>query len=89
MFCAAYFAPSWDPLDKYIKVVDYNENGEIVDYAAYDRQQGELHINTNMMIIKRSYLLDLINEADARGYDSFSRDIIIKNLVGGEFLTFV
>ena len=76
------------PLDKYIKVVDYNENGEIVDYAAYDRQQGELHINTNMMIIKRSYLLDLINEADARGYDSFSRDIIIKNLGKHRFFAF-
>ena len=41
------------PLDKYIKIVDYNENGEIVDYVAYDKQQGELHINTNMMIFTK------------------------------------
>ena len=68
------------PLDKYIKVVEYNDQGEIVDYASFDRQEGELHINTNMMIINRAYLLELIDEADARGYDSFSRDIIIKNL---------
>ncbi len=76
------------PLDKYIKIVDYNENGEIVDYVAYDKQQGELHINTNMMIIKRSYLLDLIDEADSRGYDSFSRDVIIKNLGKHRFFAF-
>lgn len=76
------------PLDKYIRVVDYNENGEIVDYAAYDRQVGELHINTNMMIVKRSYLLDLINEAEARGYDSFSRDVIIRNLGKHRFFAF-
>ncbi len=76
------------PLDKYIKIVDYNENGEIVDYVAYDSQEGELHINTNMMIIKQSYLLSLINEADARGYDSFSRDIIIKNLGKHRYFAF-
>lgn len=76
------------PLDKYIKIVDYNENGEIVDYVAYDKQQGEIHINTNMMIIKRSYLLDLIDEADSRGYDSFSRDVIIKNLGKHRFFAF-
>ncbi len=76
------------PLDKYIKVVEYNENGEIVDYTAYDSQQGELHINTNMMIIKRTYLLSVINEADARGYDSFSRDVIVRNLGKHRFFAF-
>ena len=76
------------PLDKYIKVVEYNENGEIVDYTPYDSQQGELHINTNMMIIKRTYLLSVINEADARGYDSFSRDVIVRNLGKHRFFAF-
>ena len=76
------------PLDKYIRVVDYNDKGEIVDYIPYDNQSGELHINTNMMIIKRSYLLSLINEADVRGYDSFSRDIIIRNLGKHRFFAF-
>ncbi len=76
------------PLDKYIKVVNYNGNGEIVDYAFYDRQNGELHINTNMMIVKRSYLLDLINESEARGYDSFSRDVIRRNLGKHRFFAY-
>ena len=76
------------PLDKYIRVVNFNENGEIVDYIPYDRQSGELHINTNMMIVKRSYLLDLICESEARGYDSFSRDIIIRNLGKHRFFAF-
>ena len=76
------------PLDKYIRVVESNEKGEIVDYLAYDKQQGELHINTNMMIIKRSYLLDLIDESEARGYDSFSRDVIIRNLGKHRFFAF-
>ena len=76
------------PLDQYIRIVDFNENGEIVDYSAYDRQVGELHINTNMMIVKRAYLLDLINEAEARGYDSFSRDVIIRNLGKHRFFAF-
>ena len=76
------------PLDKYIKAVDYNDKGEIVDYVSYDSQQGELHINTNMMIVKRSYLLRLINESEARGYDSFSRDIIRRNLGKHRYFAF-
>ena len=76
------------PLDKYIKVVTSNDKNEIVDYVPYDNQQGELHINTNMMIIKRSYLLALITEADARGYDSFSRDVIMRNLGKHRFFSF-
>ncbi|MBO5716113.1 MAG: glucose-1-phosphate adenylyltransferase subunit GlgD [Clostridia bacterium] len=76
------------PLDKYIRVVISNDKNEIVDYVPYDNQQGELHINTNMMIIKRSYLLSLINEAEARGYDSFSRDIIMRNLGKHRFFSF-
>lgn len=76
------------PLDRYIRVVDFKENGEIVEYLPYDRQSGELHINTNMMIIKRSYLLDLICESEARGYDSFSRDVIIRNLGKHRFFAF-
>ncbi len=76
------------PLDKYIKVVDYNENGEIVDYVSYDTQKGEIHINTNMMIIKRSYLLSMISEADTRGYTSFTRDVIGRNLGKHRFFAY-
>ena len=76
------------PLDKYIRVVEYNDKNEIVDYVAYDKQQGELHINTNMMLVRREYLIDLIDEAEARGYDSFSRDIIIRNLGKHRFFAF-
>lgn len=76
------------PLDEFINVVEYNEKGEIVDYVSYDSQQGELHINTNMMIIKRSYLLSIIDEAAARGYTSFTRDIIGKNLGKHRYFAF-
>lgn len=77
------------PLDRYIKLVDFNDNGEIVDYVSYDKQQGELHIDTNMMIIKRSYLLNLIDEADARGYTSFSKDVILRHLGEHRFFAYV
>jgi len=76
------------PLDKYIRIVSSNDKNEIVDYVSYDKQEGELYINTNMMIIKRSYLLDIIDEADSRGYDSFSRDVIRKNLGKARFFAF-
>ena len=76
------------PLDKYIRVVKYDENGEITDYCAYDNQEGELHINTNMIIIKRSYLLSIINEAESRGYDSFTKDVMLRHLGKHRFFAF-
>ena len=46
------------------------------------------YINTNMMIIKRSYLLNLIDEADARGYTSFSKDVILRHLGEHRFFAY-
>lgn len=76
------------PLDKYIKIVSSNESGEMVGYEHYDGQSGKLHINTNMMIVKRSYILDIISQAESRGYKSFSRDAIMRNLGKHRFFAF-
>ncbi len=76
------------PLDKYIKIVTSNESGEIVGYESYDAHTGKLRINTNMMIVKRSYLLDVINQSESRGYKSFSRDVIIRNLGKHRYFAF-
>lgn len=76
------------PLDKYIKIVTSNENGEIVGYESYDAHTGKLRINTNMMIVKRSYLLDVINQSESRGYKSFSRDVMIRNLGKHRYFAF-
>lgn len=76
------------PLDKYIKIVSSNESGEMVGYQHYDGQSGKLHINTNMMIVKRSYILDIISQAESRGYKSFSRDVIMRNLGKHRFFAF-
>lgn len=76
------------PLDKYIKIVTSNDSGEITAYEHFDSHIGELHINTNMMIVKRSYLLDIISQAESRGYKSFSRDVIMRNLGKHRYFAF-
>ena len=41
---------------------------------------GEADININIWVITRRYLSDVILDSIAHGYDSFSRDIIAKNI---------
>lgn len=76
------------PLDKYINIVSSDEGGRISDYAPYDTEEGELHIGTNMMIVKRSYLLSAVREAQSRGYTSFTRDIVRPNIDSHRFFAF-
>ncbi len=76
------------PLDKYINIVSSTDGGRMTDYAPYDTEEGELHIGTNMMIVKRSYLISAVREAQARGYTSFTRDIIRPNIESHRFFAF-
>lgn len=76
------------PLDKYINIVKSDADGRVLDYAPYDAEEGEFHIGTNMMVVKRSYLISAVREAQARGYTSFTRDIIRPNIGTRRFFSF-
>ena len=42
--------------------------------------EGEQRIYINVMVVKRTYLLDVLDVAIGRGYSSFKHDIIQKNI---------
>lgn len=61
-----------------IAVVD--ENDRITEIDRYLPTEGEVDISTNVMVMRRTDLQAALTEALARGYSSFHRDIIGRNL---------
>ncbi len=61
-----------------IAVVD--GNNRITEIARYLPTEGGVDVSTNIMVIRRTDLQAALSEALARGYNSFHRDIIGRNL---------
>ncbi|MBQ3639180.1 MAG: glucose-1-phosphate adenylyltransferase subunit GlgD [Clostridia bacterium] len=57
-----------------------DENDRITEISRYLPTEGEVDVSTNIMVIRRTDLQAAIAEALARGYNSFHRDIIGRNL---------
>lgn len=57
-----------------------DENGRVTDVKLYSRQknQGEADVYVNVAIVNRQFLINLLEEAGARGYKSFESDIIAR-----------
>ncbi|MBR2335869.1 MAG: glucose-1-phosphate adenylyltransferase subunit GlgD [Clostridia bacterium] len=60
--------------------VEFDENNNLTEIAERKITEGVSNIYINMMVVKRDYLLNVIQEAIARGYKSFLYDIIIRNI---------
>ncbi len=62
-------------------VMEIDADGKITDASEYGAQvEGEFDISTNIIVVTRSYLLSVLNDAAAHGYTSFFRDIIARNV---------
>ncbi len=63
-----------------ITIVNSDETGKVTDIADYtDMKNGFADVYIRLMVIDRKYLLELIADAVARGYTSFTKDILIRN----------
>ena len=67
-------------LDRKAQVLSYDAEGKLTDLSVYEDQQGDVEICSDIMIVRRSYLQRMLNEAMARGYTSFYKDIVYRNL---------
>lgn len=64
-----------------VEIVESDADGVITDISeANGIVTGYRDINLNITILHRTYLVNLIMDAVAHGYDSFTKDIIAKNL---------
>lgn len=63
-------------LAEQVAVITADENGHVTDYAMTQPSTGMVNLYTNIMVINRQYLLSVLADAAAHGYNSFFRDII-------------
>lgn len=78
-------------LNAHVMVVDADDDGRIRDFVEYtgsEKEQGEIDISTNIMVMKRTYLHDVVLDSMAHGYTSFYRDIIGKNKKTSKFMAY-
>ena len=66
--------------DNTVSVVDIADDNRITDIASYKPEHGEVDVNTNIMVISRADLQNIIAEAVAHGYKNLRNDVILKNI---------
>ena len=62
------------------KVIVSGDDGRITDVYSYLGGAEVSEISTNIMVINRTYLLNIISEAGSHGYTNFYQDIVARNL---------
>ena len=65
-----------NPIACPVDILTVDSTGRLTDFEVAIPQKGKPLINTNIMVIKRTDLLSLIDEAIAKGYKSFHNDVM-------------
>ena len=63
-----------------VNVLQADETGRLIDLSCYKPEGEEATVSVNIMVIRRSDLQNILAEATARGYKSFYRDVIARQL---------
>ena len=66
--------------DNTVSVVDIADDNRITDIASYKPDHGAVDVSTNIMVISRADLQNIIAEAVAHGYKNLRNDVILKNI---------
>lgn len=72
-------------LDSKAEVPVADASGRIVDMHEYNGEQGHVEVCSDILLVNRAYLQRAVTEAISRGYTSFYRDVIYRNLKAGRF----
>ena len=77
------------PEVKNFEIVESNEDGRITDISECNGLvSGYKDVNLNIMVMRRKSLENIILDASAHGYSSFTKDVMSKNLDTGDFRVF-
>ena len=66
--------------DETVYAVEFDADNNLTEISERKISEGVSHVFINMMVVKRDYLLNIIQDAIAHGYKSFLYDIIIRNV---------
>ncbi len=70
-----------DTFEREVNVLTADETGRLIDLSYYKPENEEVNVGTNIMIIGRKDLQNIVSESIARGYKSFYQDIVAKQMV--------
>ena len=67
-------------LNETVRVVECDADGNVTDFIDEKNVNREARVYINIMVVKRSYLLNVLDIAISRGYTSFIQDVVRKNI---------
>ena len=73
--------------DEVLTLVKADDKGNVVDVTS-DKFDGESQLYINIMVMKRQYLLNVIENAIAHGHHSFLHDIIMHNVGKAKYMVY-
>lgn len=62
-----------------VACITADEQGRVTEFAMKTPTEGVVSLYTNIMVIKRQYLLQMLADASARGNTSFFHDVLVRN----------
>ena len=68
--------PETEVFENEVNVLTADETGRLIDLATYKPENEAVNVSTNIMVISRKELQSIVSESIARGYTSFTKDII-------------
>ena len=68
--------PATEIFETDVHVLTADETGRLIDLATYKPENEAVNVSTNIMVISRKELQSIVSESIARGYTSFTKDII-------------
>ena len=64
-----------------VNVLTADETGRLIDLSYYKPENEAVNVGTNIMVISRKDLQNIVSESIARGYKSFYQDILTRQMV--------
>lgn len=74
--------------DEILTIVRSDDNDRVVEVTADHITDGNHQVYINIMVMKRQYLLNVIETAAARGLHSFLHDIIMQNVDKAKYMVY-
>lgn len=71
-----------------VGVLTADEEGRLTDFQMRKTTESRVSIYTNIMVVKRQYLTRVLDDAAARGYTSFFRDVIVHEIGKANYRTY-
>lgn len=78
-------------LNPHVIVIDADKNGVVTDLRGFrsdDSADKEIKVSTNIMVMKRSYLYEVVMDSVAHSYNDFYKDIVSHRIDSGTVMTY-